>query len=617
MTAKPRQRSSPARLCFVAVLGLVALAVASCGNDRSGFDKTSRVFPDTLDAAQPEQRDAGCDGLYCSRDLKSVLRGCSSRGGADELVETCGPGKGCGDGSCVSACRAAAISKGSIGCEFYAVQPNDYEGSCYAALIANSWDEPADLSAELGGEAIDISRSIYDVQTDAEGNAAYTQIEGPLAPGKVGVVFLSHMTGAHVTCPDAVVPARVGSVAARGTGFARAFRISSSVPVSSYAIFPYGGAKGYYPAASLLLPISSYDKGYIAVSPSRVGARPGDGTGGTRTLVGDRYVQIVASEDNTTVSVLPRVDVADGEGVVGTAAGHVKSWTLSRGQLLQFVQASDLTGSLLSADKPIGLFGGARCSYVPSSWQACDLMQQQIPPPAQWGHEYAVAPFRPRWSSDPKDDVQRARDVAPYSIVAAVDGTVLTYDPGPPASAPRTLSAGESVSFSTDAVFTVRSQDAAHPFFVGSFMPSAQYPNGATNSNGDPEFVNVVPTDQYLDRYVFFTDHTYANTSLTVIRRRTENGFLPVTLECAGEVSGFQPIGTGGEYEYAWVLMTANFVSQKFGDKVCGYGHQKIFSEGPFEVTVWGTDYYASYGFPGGMGLRPISPVKPEVEVVR
>ncbi|AKU97415.1 hypothetical protein AKJ09_04079 [Labilithrix luteola] len=194
-----------------------------------------------------------------------------------------------------------------------------------------------------------------------------------------------------------------------------------------------------------------------------------------------------------------------------------------------------------------------------------------------------------------------------------MNGTVLTYDPAPPVGAPTKLGAGQVVSFATSDVVTVKSQDASHPFYAAVYMTGSMYNASTTPPNsrttGDPDFVNAVPSDQFLDHYVFFTDHTYANTTLTMVRRKTSKGFLRVTLDCAGEVSGWAPIGTSGEYEYAWVQLTKTFQSQAFAGGSCGYGRQGASSDGPFSITVWGTDLDASYGFPGGMGLRPIMPV--------
>jgi len=134
-----------------------------------------------------------------------------------------------------------------------------------------------------------------------------------------------------------------------------------------------------------------------------------------------------------------------------------------------------------------------------------------------------------------------------------------------------------------------------------------------TNGEGDPEWVNVIPTDQYLDNYVFFTDPTYSETSLVVTRRpSTQTGqFADVTLDCAGPLTGWQPFG---DLEYTRIdLVTGNF--QNVGN--CSNGRHEMSSEVPFGVTVWGWGsaatstftQYVSYAYPAGASVQPINEV--------
>ena len=56
-----------------------------------------------------------------------------------------------------------------------------------------------------------------------------------------------------------------------------------------------------------------------------------------------------------------------------------------------------------------------------------------------------------------------------------------------------------------------------------TYMTGSERVPGA-NGLGDPDFVVVVPPEQYLDRYVFFTDPTYPETNLVVVRKRDGAG---------------------------------------------------------------------------------------------
>jgi len=123
---------------------------------------------------------------------------------------------------------------------------------------------------------------------------------------------------------------------------------------------------------------------------------------------------------------------------------------------------------------------------------------------------------------------------------------------------------------------------------------------------GDPDFVNIVADDQFLDRYVSFVDHTYSDSTLTVVRRKDQLGFHDVELDCIGAIGDWKPLGTDGTTEYAWVQVTKN----RRGVGACTYGRHEATSNGPFGLYVWGVDSFASYGFPAGAGSRPTSPVQ-------
>jgi hypothetical protein len=176
--------------------------------------------------------------------------------------------------------------------------------------------------------------------------------------------------------------------------------------------------------------------------------------------------------------------------------------------------------------------------------------------------------------------------------------------------APETLAAGQAVTFLTDQIVSVHSQGNDHPFHAAVYMTGTLFTSSGGGAGGDPDFVTMVPSDQFLDHYVFFTDFTFAETSLAVVRRKTAGGFAPVTLDCAGELGDWQPIGADGNYEFTWVRLTHGHLPQTFGGGTCGYGRHEANSEGPFTLSVWGTDDAASYGYPGGTGLRPITTVR-------
>jgi hypothetical protein len=574
----------------------IGLAVA-CTTERDKFvGPAINDLPDVdggLDAGE-ECR------LQCSLDGRSVIQTCTG-----EIVETCKPELACGGAACQEPCSAAAIDGRSDGCDFYFQSPrfyrkNDVGQSCHAVFVVNTSAVPADVGLEYQGTALDVSKSLYRTNP---GETTLVPHTGPLAPGESAILFVADgdpnapkYGGDPIACPKGTIPASYVDGTPSGNGLGSAFRLRANVPVAATSMYPFGGAKSFLPSATLLLPVPTWSTQHVLINGWEI------------TRSGVPSAHIIAAEDATEVTILPKKDIADGVGIIGSLAGKPVTFTLARGQLLQLAQSDELSGSIVTSNKPTTIFGSHSCAEVPSTSGACDTLHQQIPGYDHWGSEYVGVGYRPRLGNE--------HELVGYRIVAARDGTQLDYDPAPPAGAPITMSAGEVAFFSqgTSDPFVVRTQDPNHPIYVGMYMSGCVQgfsgPSGGDSTfidHGDPEFVNVVPAGQYLNAYSFFADPTYRDTSLVVVRSKTRGTFHDVSLECAGTVTNFKPIGERGEYEFARVdLGTKGKPGQASDAGVCQAGLHRMRSEGAFTATLWGWDKAASYAYPGGLAQRKL-----------
>jgi len=581
--------------------GVALIAAAACGDDRGGFVEA----PATFDPA-PEPADAGDCPLQCSLDGRSVVRTCTG-----EVVQTCSDTQACGAALCQEPCAAAAADRSSNGCDFYFQPPatlREYSGSCYATFIVNTSTQPVDVTLEREDAVLDISRSLF---RTTPGDPTLLSHSGPIAPGESAILFVSEApssadgSSTHIQCPSEATVAVLDESALSSTGIGSSFRLKASSPVSLVAMYPFGGARSYLPSTMLLLPTVNWANEHILIAPWEAAISD------TRPFAGPT-TQIIAAEDGTEVTLFLTRALEDGIGVKGTAANVPTTYRLNRGQHLQLVQFSELTGSIVASNKPTTVFSGHACAQIPADRIACDVLSQQIPAFEHWGSEYAAVGYRPRLGDED--------EAMPYRIVAARDGTRLDYDPVIPAGAPTELAAGEAATFPAGVgdAFVVRTQDAEHPIYVAAYMTSthgAYYGSPSMGGRGDPEFVNVIPAGQFLNAYSFYADPTYAETSLVIVRAKSQGTFKDVWLECAGDLPDWKPIGTRGEYEFTRVdLSRRNGPGATFGDKTCTTGLQRMRSEGPFTATLWGWDRTASYAYPGGMANRklvtaPLSPV--------
>jgi hypothetical protein len=585
----------------------VAFAVgiaAACGGTNSNFG-------DAGDDAQPPGDGGGGDvvnpfgdaqskdggGCFkCSADLHSVLD-CN-----DNVVTTCPQDQGCGaGGTCVPACDSASANQSSIGCEYWAVTPDGWsnipeynagtsDGSCFAAFVTNTWGSPVTVTLEYNGQTINGGNFAYLPQGTGT-SITYQKVSGGQIPAdQMAIVFLAQYGSSQMyktLCPTGTQAAITNvDTGVHGTGTGHAIRIATSAPTVVYDIYPYGGAISYITSATLLLPTSVWDTNYVAATTWDVTSISG--------LARPSGVTIVANQDGTQVTISPTAAITARGSVAGTGQGVPHTYDMNRGDILHFMQTADLTGSPLQSNFPIGVWGQHYCMNIPSGVAACDPGHQELPPVKALGSEYVAVRYRTRATTE---------ESVPWRFVGAVDGTTLTYDP-PQSGAPTTLSSGQLVEWTGPGPFAVKSQDDKHPFYLAAHMTGGSAA-GVQGGMGDPETVNLIPPQQYLADYIFFTDPTYSETNVVLVRKKNaQNAFDDVTLDCAGTLTGWTDIGSGA-YQYTRVDLQKGHA--KVGN--CDNGRHEAKSATPFGETVWGWDSYVSYGYPAGASVKPINSV--------
>jgi hypothetical protein len=509
-------------------------------------------------------------------------------GGSGLILIDAGDPDACAEGCSADPCAEAVRTKQSVGCEYYATMMDSMTGEvCFAVFLANTSSAPAHLSVEYGGASLNVATFTRVPEGYGPGLSyrPYDPDQG-IAPDEVAILFLSGPTGEvpfpQVPCP--IESALPNGVFFSGTGYGRSFRINTDVPVVAYQMNPYGGAGTSITGASLLLPTSVWDTNYVIASAF--------GDGGMLPSL-----NIIAQENATRVTIVPNRPVVGGKGVPASNTNVPFDLLLDQGEQAQISQ-EDLTGSILSSDKPVGLMAGHQCMYIPDGVLACDHGEQMVPPIRSLGSEYVGVMHRPR-----------GNEPAFWRVIGAANGTVLTWSSD--VGGPNSLELGEVAVFVTRDPFVVESQDEDHPFMLFAHMTGVNYEMSIPDNAGDPDSVLSVPPAQYLSHYVLFTDPTYPETNLVVVRKKVDGRFADVDLDCSGPLTGWTSVG-----DYEWTradLMTGNFE----GVGNCSTGRHVIDSENPFGVWVWGwgsslTEAQTtgvSYGYPAGMNVTHINPV--------
>lgn len=510
-------------------------------------------------------------------------------------------------GTCLDDLQTSPLgATGDVGCEFWAADPPFFQnenagasthGPCYAVFVVNTWDRPAKLTVERGGQSYDVTKFGY-IPRGLLPNVTYEPVpEDGIPQDEVAILFLSHRPGVKhdsltvsFECPEA--PAVLADAAVSGSGRGEAFHIVSDTPITAHDILPFGGAQSFFPSASLLLPRTVWGQNHVAIAP------PSGSTG-------KPWLAVVGSAEATKVTVFPAADLPGGAGLAAAPKGTATDIVLGAGEVAQWL-GGDPTRTVIWSDQPVAVLTGSTALVMPSAespgGSGMDSAHQQLPPVSALGNEYIAPGIVSRLKSNAPETVS-------YQIMGVVDGTMLTYDPMPP-GAPATLAAGQIEIIATTQLFSVRSQDANHPFFFSQTMPGAPQGNDSKDDCGpkipglpltcylgDEDWVTLLAPPQFLKRYLFFTDPSYATTNLVVTRAKGPDGFSDVSIDClGGTVSGFQDVGSEGRYQVAYVDLVRRMVPVQG----CAQSRISAESQSPFGVMVWGTDRNASYGYPAG-----------------
>ncbi|MFH2010663.1 MAG: hypothetical protein ABI333_28940 [bacterium] len=468
--------------------------------------------------------------------------------GSGVRTELCDPimGVSCNPatGRCEGVCALGQLGHSYIGCDYYPTVTNNALLSQgifhYAVAVSNSTQATANVTVTRGAATI-------------------TSVA--VAPGGIQIIQLPWVNALSVTSTTSLVTDG-------------AYRLRSDQPVTVYQYNPLeytvGGSYSYTNDAALLLPVNTWTGNYRVASYNYW-------SGSGFSYPG--FYAITASEDNTQVVLAPSAtggSVSPGAGVSANGTGTV---ILNAGDVLQVFNVpaggapdtSDLTGTLVTADKPVQVIGGHMCTDIPYGVHYCDHIEESVLPLETLGDEYLV--------TAPLINASTTKAII-VRVVATAANTTLTYDP-PQGGAPTFIAAaGSYIQIGpVNANFQI---SASADVIVVQFM-QGQDAGGGT---GDPAMATAVPTRQYRTSYLFHGPTNYEANYVNI----TAPAGAVVNLDGA-PVSGFTPIGGTG-YDVARVQLPNT-----------GGGNHNITSQELVGISVYGYGQYTSYWYPGGMNL--------------
>jgi len=462
---------------------------------------------------------------------------CSADGQSLEVAEACDEVQGmvCNPvvGACDGACALENLQFSYIGCDYYptiTLQHDSYNGGTkiFAAVIANSAGQDANITITRG--AMMVQQLVVKAGEVKE----------------VPLLWVSELT-------KGIGPSKLTVDGA--------YRLRSDRPVTVYQYnLLYADASN---DASLLLPVNAWTGDYVVASFPHAPANNYPG-----------FYAVVAREDGTTVTLTPSATGGKVQAGAGVAADGTGKVVLNADDVLQVASAlgGDLTGTRISADRPVQVIAGHKCSKVPQDVDQCDHLEEAMFPVEALAKEYIVVPP----VQSPKDNLEQGQVVR---VIASEADTKVTFTPDQGADAVL-KSAGDFIELSkTVARFKVA---ADKKILVAQYMVGQGGGFGAQ----DPSMLLAVATEQYRKDYLFQAPNSWdANYVDIILKSGTQ-----VSVD-GKPVMGFIKIA-GTEYSVAHVKLDQQ-----------GSGVHSLTAADRVGISVYGIQDFGSYWVVGGLDL--------------
>jgi hypothetical protein len=560
--------------------GVTTQVVTTCTNGRTCHEGACV-------SCIPDARRCGANGTVetCSDDgVWETTRSCGSEG----LV--------CQAGTCVSACSRDPKSRSNAGCDYWAVDLDNHWGardSTYAIIVSNLGDISARVTVTRRD---DVTSTPVEVETR------------DVAPGALAIM----------TLPNRNLP---------GAGvYWSAYRVVSTAPIVAYQFNPLDNVNVFSNDATLLLPGNTFGTEYIVMSRFEF---LGGGASPALPVPYRGTISVVASASATDVTIRPTARTLAGQNMQTMMPGQSYTYALEPYQVLNIrsdQDKGDLTGTIITATKPIGVFSGHEAA-ITSQHCCADHLEHQLYPVSTWGQTYIASRSTPRQS---ESDYWR--------IVAATDDTVVSFEPAT-VSPPRALRRGEWFEFTSNRDFLITS---TKPVMVGQILASSSEivsppaysdcsttfrcaPNyvcdldgntfsyncfpprcsaGGTTAGcpaghvchcfengscgcapiGDPSLILLPPVEQFRDDYVFLAPNKYAFDYINIV--------APAGATVTLDGQAVAPA--------TWVTLNADW---KVARMQVADGVHRLTATAPVGVIAYGYDKDVSYGYAAGLNL--------------
>lgn len=288
-------------------------------------------------------------------------------------------------------------------------------------------------------------------------------------------------------------------------------------------------------------------------------------------IVNGTQFALVAAENGTTVTITPT------ETTGARVAGVAYTILLNQGQTYQLrntnAAPADLSGSIITSDKPIAVYGSHQCANIPPGSVYCDYIVEQLTPTTTWGKNFVSMPLATRPGGDT------------FRLLASTNGTTVSVN----GAVVATLNRGQ---YHEMIVMGPAQITSSNPILVMQYSNSGSFDGVPTS---DPFQMMIPPFEQFLAGYTVSTPTSggFPNNYVNIVAPNAAVGSITVD-GVPIPAASYTAIGASGFSGVQWPVSV---------------GSHNINGPLPFGVHSYGFGPADSYGYPGGLSVSEVATV--------
>uniref|UniRef100_A0A1X7VD55 Ig-like domain-containing protein n=1 Tax=Amphimedon queenslandica TaxID=400682 RepID=A0A1X7VD55_AMPQE len=306
---------------------------------------------------------------------------------------------------------------------------------------------------------------------------------------------------------------------------------------------------------------------------------------------------IVSSNNNTNITITPTVTVTIPPNLTQSGRQIVLNAGQSITIQLQYLETlllkpvaalADLTGTKVESHKPLSVYSGHTCGFIPVGQFACDFVGEQIPPVVSWGNEFLVQSFYNRQSG------------YILKLIGSQNSTTVNIlcDNGNSYS----LSLQEGGVLSQTISQTSCYINSTSPILVAQFS-LAQFADASFTSYGDPAMTIIPPLHQYAT----------SGTSFPIITLLGAFVSVNLIVLAADESSKIQlngtvlPSLTSSSWKHYNTSVGGSYVFNSYSLSA-GSGEIRVWSNNSNDkilAMVYGLQQFVGYSYSGTLDMKP------------